>query len=178
MVAISTVIASNARFAKEQHRGAVCVFAGATAGIGLETLKKMAVMLNSSTFYILGRTPSRFTSHLEELKMIGPSNQYQFIEAQVSLISEVDAVCQQITSSETKLDYLCMSSGGLPWAGASCMYTPRDPATLRSAQSNSEQTPKRVSRPVSQYPTTPAYDLLPTYYHSCTKPHAPASSPS
>jgi NAD(P)-dependent dehydrogenase (short-subunit alcohol dehydrogenase family) len=122
MVATSTIVASNARFAKAQHNGCVCVFAGATAGIGLATLKKLAASLHSSTFYILGRSPSRYMGHLNELENIGPSNNYTFVEAQASLISDIDIACHQITLSETKVDYLCMSQGGVPWAGATCKY--------------------------------------------------------
>lgn len=74
MVTSSTIVNSNTRFANERHNRAACVFAGATADTGLATLRKMAIMLHSSTFYILGRSLSRFGSHLEQLKQIGPSN--------------------------------------------------------------------------------------------------------
>lgn len=118
MVATSVVRESNARFAEEQHAHRVCVFIGATAGIGLTTLKKMAALLQTSTFYILGRSPSRVAAHLEQLKKDGPSNEYVYIKAQVSLIADIDAACKQITAEQTKVDYICMSSGGIPWQGA------------------------------------------------------------
>jgi len=121
MVAASTILQSNARFAKEQHSGAVCVFAGATAGIGMATLKKLAQLLQSSTFYIIARSPSRHVGLLNQIREIGPSNVYIFIEAQVSLISDIDAACHKVTPSESKVDYLFMSPGGFPWQGAVCI---------------------------------------------------------
>jgi NADP-dependent 3-hydroxy acid dehydrogenase YdfG len=120
MVTTPAVIQNNARFAKEQHTDAVCVFAGATKGIGLATLKKLAAMLYSSTFYVLGRSPSGYANLLDQLKQAGPSNSYIFIEVQVSLISSVDAACLHIASMENKVDYICMSTGGMPWQGAVC----------------------------------------------------------
>lgn len=123
MVAASTVVDTNARFAKEQHSKAVCVFAGATAGIGMATLKKTAALLHLSTFYILGRSPARYGSLLDQLQQIGPTNTYNFIEAQVSLISDIDTACAQIISAETQVDYIFMSPGGVPWQGAVCMIT-------------------------------------------------------
>ncbi|KAF2018271.1 hypothetical protein BU24DRAFT_479686 [Aaosphaeria arxii CBS 175.79] len=117
MVTYSTIVASNAHFAEQHHLGRVCVFAGATAGIGLATLKKIAFMLHESMFYILGRSRSRFSDQLAGLTKINPSNVYQFVEEEVSLMSAVDAACHSILTSETKIDYLCMSSGGIPWQG-------------------------------------------------------------
>ncbi|KAF2110961.1 hypothetical protein BDV96DRAFT_650565 [Lophiotrema nucula] len=117
MVALSTVVDFNASFAEEDHAGSVCVFAGATAGIGLATLKRMATMLHSSSFYILGRSLPKFQHHIDDLKSVGPSNRYIFIEAQVSLISSIDAACTRIAAVESKVDYLLMSPGGVPWSG-------------------------------------------------------------
>lgn len=50
MVGISEIRRSNAAYAAQDHCGLVCVFAGATAGIGAATLKEMMALLRSSTF--------------------------------------------------------------------------------------------------------------------------------
>ncbi|KAH8646021.1 hypothetical protein BGZ60DRAFT_438356 [Tricladium varicosporioides] len=121
MIKITTIIESNERFASQQHEGLVCVFIGATSGIGMGTLRKMATMLYSSTFYVLGRSESRFQKELDQLRERSPSCNFIFIETQVSLISGIDAACDKITSAEQKVDYLCMSPGGMPFQGA--VYT-------------------------------------------------------
>jgi NADP-dependent 3-hydroxy acid dehydrogenase YdfG len=122
MVATISVKESNTRFAAQQHKGLVCVFAGATSGIGLGTLERMVTMLYSSTFYVLGRSPSRYASQLDQLRKLSATNKIVFVETEVSLISGIDAACAQIASAEQKVDYLCMSPGGLPFQGDVCMY--------------------------------------------------------
>jgi NADP-dependent 3-hydroxy acid dehydrogenase YdfG len=118
MVKLANITASNISFASQHHEGRVCVFAGATSGIGFGTLLRMVTMLDSSTFYILGRSPSQFASRLDELRTLAPSSKFVFVETQVSLISGIDSACEQITSAEQRVDYLCMSPGGMPFQGA------------------------------------------------------------
>ncbi|KAK4935451.1 hypothetical protein LTR10_023497 [Elasticomyces elasticus] len=75
-------------------------------------------MLINSTFYILGRSAMRFTPHLDRLKGLNPTCNFVFLEAEISLLSEVDAACKQIMAAEEKVDYLYMSAGLLPLNGA------------------------------------------------------------
>lgn len=120
MVGVAAIAESNLAYAREQHSGLVCVFAGATAGIGRATLERLAIMLHSSTFYILGRDKQRHAAWLGQLRATAPSSKFVYIEAQVSLISDIDKACDQILPSERKVDILCMSPGGMPFAGAKC----------------------------------------------------------
>ncbi|KAK7946911.1 uncharacterized protein PG986_011232 [Apiospora aurea] len=121
MVNIRDVVASNARFARAQHEGSVCVFAGATSGIGNSTMPRLATMMQSSTFYILGRSEARFVSQMDELRVSAPTNKFVFVDCQLSLIRDVDAASKRILSAEKMVDYLCMSPGGMPFQGA--VYT-------------------------------------------------------
>ena len=123
MVTVDVITENNLRFASQDHEGSVCVFMGATSGIGRATLDRMTTMLRSSTFYVLGRDPSRQAEWLDQMKAQASqrSNKIVFIEAQVSLISGIDNACEQIKATEKKLDYLSMSSGGMPFAGAKCL---------------------------------------------------------
>ncbi|KAK8024542.1 hypothetical protein PG993_012608 [Apiospora rasikravindrae] len=121
MVGFKNIVESNARFASGQHAGQVCVFAGATSGIGYGTLRRFVNMLQSSTFYVLGRSEERFATKLSELRASAPTNKIVFVDCQVSLIREIDQACTKIASVETKVDYLCMSPGGMPFQGA--VYT-------------------------------------------------------
>ncbi|KAE8454578.1 hypothetical protein EG329_000201 [Mollisiaceae sp. DMI_Dod_QoI] len=118
MVKTTTISQSNERFASAHHEeGTVCVFAGATSGIGAGTLERMATMLPSPTFYVIGRSAARFASQLEKLQSLNPSCKVVFLEAEVSLLSDVDTACKQITAAEKKVDYLFMSPGMLPFNG-------------------------------------------------------------
>ncbi|KAL1870723.1 hypothetical protein Daus18300_005043 [Diaporthe australafricana] len=117
MVGATAVAESNDAYAQDQHSGLVCVFAGGTAGIGQATLERLASMLHSSTFYVLGRNKQRHAPWLDQLTATS-SNKFVFIETQVSLISGIDTACNEILSAERKVDILCMSPGGMPFAGA------------------------------------------------------------
>ncbi|KAI1372491.1 hypothetical protein F4677DRAFT_263926 [Hypoxylon crocopeplum] len=125
MVKTATVIQSNALFANQGLEGVVCVFAGATSGIGAQTLKRAATMFRSATFYVLGRSSARFERDqrpvLDAAK--SPGCRIVFVEAELSLIAGVDDASRQIAAAETKVDYLFMSMGtGVPINGAE--YTP------------------------------------------------------
>lgn len=120
MMNLTTIIQSNQRYAAGHHQGLTAVFAGATAGIGRATLERTATMLQSSTFYIIGRNAPKHIGLIDQLKTSSPSNKFVFIEAQLSLIADIDDASSKITSSEQRVDLLCMSPGGMPFAGAKC----------------------------------------------------------
>lgn len=111
MVKASTIRRCNARFASEHHEGLVCIFAGATSGIGDSTLERMALMLHAPTFFVLGRSAARFASQHAKLERLNPSCKVVFLEAEVSLLFDVDAVFKQITAAEQKVNSLYMSPG-------------------------------------------------------------------
>ena len=120
MVKATTIRQSN-EFDKERDVGLVCVFAGATSGIGAGTLEKMVQKLQESTFYVLGRSASRFADQRAKLESLNPSCKFVFIESEVSLLSSIDAACGQITAAEQKVDYLFTSAGMVPFNGPQCM---------------------------------------------------------
>ena len=84
-------------------KGSSCVFAGATNGIGLATLRKMLTMLPSSTCYVLGRSATTFADEPENLRRLAPSSSIVFIERKVSPISDIDATCNEIAAAESKV---------------------------------------------------------------------------
>ena len=120
MVQISTVRERNAQFTKEHHTGLVCVFVGATAGIGAATLERLVQMLDESTFYVLGRSAAKFEGRRAELESLNTSNKIVYIQTEVSLVSGVDDACKQIVEEEKRVDYLYISAGKVPFEGASC----------------------------------------------------------
>ncbi|KAH8763979.1 hypothetical protein F5882DRAFT_453266 [Hyaloscypha sp. PMI_1271] len=119
MVKIAAIRESNQRFANSHdEQGLVCVFAGATSGIGASTLERMATMLHSPTFYVIGRSAARFVAQHTKLATLNPNCKIAFLEADVSLLSDVDVLCKQIVQAEKKMDYLYMSPGLMPLNGA------------------------------------------------------------
>ena len=120
MVKDTEVKQSNAHFANRNHGGLVCVFTGATSGIGASTLQKMVTMFSSTTFYVLGRSAAAFAKHRSTFTGIGPDCKIIFLEAEVSLLSSVDLACEQITAAETKVDLLYMSQGIYPSPEPAC----------------------------------------------------------
>lgn len=120
MVKITTVRQYN-EYNKEQDVGLVCVFAGATSGIGASTLEKMVQKLQQSTFYVLGRSAARFSDQHASLKTLNSScKKLVFIQAEVSLLGDIDAACKQISAAEKKVDYVYMSPGLVPLNGPQC----------------------------------------------------------
>lgn len=121
MVKIAAVQQRNALYAKEQHEsGLVCVFHGATSGIGASTLEQLADILHEPTFYVLGRSASRFARQRAAIESINPGCKVNFIEIDVSLLANIDNACQQIAAVEKKVDCLYMSAGLIPLNGAQC----------------------------------------------------------
>jgi hypothetical protein len=71
----------------------------------------MVQILQGSTFYVLGRSAAKFAEQEEYLKSLNPTHKIVFVEAQVSLLSDIDTACKQISAAERKVDYLYMSPG-------------------------------------------------------------------
>lgn len=160
MVGATEIAESNVAYTHEQHSGLVSVFAGATAGIGRATLERLAAMLHSSTFYILGRNKERHAPWLDQLRATSNNSKFVYVEAQVSLISDIDKACSQIIAAERKVDILCMSPGGMPFAGAKCKNWNKLPISyprvaLRT-DTQANQILRKGSRHVLQFHTTHA----------------------
>ncbi|KFY41429.1 hypothetical protein V494_03007 [Pseudogymnoascus sp. VKM F-4513 (FW-928)] len=117
MVNITEIRRCNERFSAENNADLVCVFAGATSGSGAGALEATVRILHTSTFYIIGRSATQFASQRKKLEKLSPGCKLVFLEAQVSLLSDVDAVCKQITAAEKKVDLLYMSPGCIPFGG-------------------------------------------------------------
>ena len=71
----------------------------------------------SPEIVIIGRSQSKFASTLTQLEHLNPSAKLTFIEAQVSLLKEVDRACATIKAQRSTLDLLWLSQGGLSQDG-------------------------------------------------------------
>ncbi|KAB8299750.1 hypothetical protein EYC80_000003 [Monilinia laxa] len=117
MVAIEAVGTSNATFKSTSTPGMVVMFAGATSGIGMGTLKAFIKNANSPKAYIVGRSGSDATSLLGDLILSNVSATLTFLRGEISLIKEVDRLCNEIKSKEKKVDFIFLSAGYLSWGG-------------------------------------------------------------
>jgi hypothetical protein len=77
-------------------------------------------MLHAPTFYVIGRSATRFAAQNTKMQTLNSTCKIIFLEAEISLLEEVDRVCKQILNAEGKLDYLYMSPGLMPLNGAQC----------------------------------------------------------
>lgn len=95
----------------------VALFVGGTSGIGRSTLRQLALNTEAPTAYVVGRSENDAKPLLKELHQLNPLGSYNFIEADVSLISNVDEACERIKQHEKALDLLFMTPGGISLVG-------------------------------------------------------------
>lgn len=113
MVTLDQVQASNAKLAEAYPDGLVAVFAGATAGIGETSLREFARNTNKPRIYIIGRSKEACDRLEADLKNVNSSGVYTFIRSDLSLLRNVDQVCEDIRNKETAINILFMSQGTL-----------------------------------------------------------------
>jgi NAD(P)-dependent dehydrogenase (short-subunit alcohol dehydrogenase family) len=104
MVQLSTVRAYNADLVKNHHITAV--FVGGTSGIGEYTMRALASTVGTSgrglKAYIVGRNQRSADTIIADCRKMCPTGDFRFVKANdLSLIKDVDRVCQEITSMET-----------------------------------------------------------------------------
>jgi len=117
MVKIKDVRAANAAFKQSATRpNMVALFVGATSGIGLATLKHFTVNSTSPKIYFVGRSKTAAKPIIRDLEKLNPEAIVNFIESEISLIKNVDAVCEEIKTQEKQLDLLFMSPGRLSFS--------------------------------------------------------------
>ncbi|WPH04794.1 putative short-chain dehydrogenases/reductase [Acrodontium crateriforme] len=116
MVALDIVRKANSSLGTTAPR-LVSLFVGGTSGIGKSTLRQLALNTDSPVAYIVGRSESNAAPLLKELGQINPRGSFNFIEADVSLMSNVDKACESIRQKEKALNLLFMTPGGLSLVG-------------------------------------------------------------
>jgi len=116
MVSIKDVRVSNASF-KESKESLTAVFVGGTSGIGMGTLKQFAKNAYAPKVYIVGRSKSAAQTLLDEISSSNTQGTFVFLETEISLMKNVDKVCEEIKTREGKLDLLFMTPGFLSFEG-------------------------------------------------------------
>ncbi|CAG7938658.1 unnamed protein product [Penicillium olsonii] len=124
MVSLTDVQASNANIATALPAGLVAVFVGATNGIGEATVKEFARSTHSPHAYLVGRSQEAAARIIAECRQLNPVGEFIFIQADVSLMRNVDEVCHEIKSKERAIDLLFLSytSEGLHIMTATAYY--------------------------------------------------------
>ena len=118
MVELSAVKASNESLKSSKSTSdPIALFVGATSGVGESTVKELARYTTKPTVFLVGRNEIAAARIIEELKTINPNGQFSFIKSDVSLIKNVDTVCDQMKSKTDRLDILFMSQGYQTFAG-------------------------------------------------------------
>src|SRR3984957_11435122 len=116
MVNLSDVRKSNS--ALETSKPLIAVFAGGTSGIGEATVKALAANAKDPKVYIIGRNETRASRIIEECVQSCPGGSFTFVKADLSLLRNVDMVCEEIKKAETgRLDLLFMSHGYITLEG-------------------------------------------------------------
>jgi NAD(P)-dependent dehydrogenase (short-subunit alcohol dehydrogenase family) len=116
MVNLSDVRKSNS--ALETSSSLVAIFAGGTSGIGEATVKALAANAKDPKVYIIGRNETRASRIIEECVQSCPGGSFTFVKADLSLLRNVDMVCEEIKKAETgRLDLLFMSHGYITLEG-------------------------------------------------------------
>jgi NAD(P)-dependent dehydrogenase (short-subunit alcohol dehydrogenase family) len=129
IVSFQIVRQSNARIAS-LPQGLVALFIGATSGIGQSILQHFAQHASAPHIYTVARTATvdAHETLLESLRKTRPDGAYHLIRADVSLISEVDKVIEQIKQKETKLDLQFLSAGFMSFEGREDTHEGLDPS--------------------------------------------------
>ena len=76
-----------------------------------------AANATSPKIHIVGRSKTAAEPILEEIENLNPGATVNFIETEISLIKNVDAVCEKIKAQQEHLDLLFMSPGYLSFEG-------------------------------------------------------------
>ncbi|CAK7234282.1 hypothetical protein SBRCBS47491_008895 [Sporothrix bragantina] len=113
MVALTEAVVSNKRIASTFSGGLVAVFVGGTSGVGEYTVKAFAKYTRNSRAYIIGRSEASATRILAECRSLGPSNMFEFLQGDISLLETVDDICKKIRDKETAINILFQTQGSM-----------------------------------------------------------------
>ncbi|PGG98393.1 hypothetical protein AJ80_09543 [Polytolypa hystricis UAMH7299] len=116
MVSLTTVRASIESL-RTTAPGQVYLFVGGTSGIGEHALRQLARLAPKPKVYIVGRSPQKAQSLLDDLRASNPEAEFVFLHRDVSLVRDTDEVCKVLLAEEGRLDGLFLSAGYAPYDG-------------------------------------------------------------
>ncbi|TKA73808.1 hypothetical protein B0A55_05534 [Friedmanniomyces simplex] len=115
MVSINSVREANAK--AKSIKNLVCVFVGGTGGIGASTALELFRRTTSPKAYIIGRSPDKGEQVCNELREINPEGEAIFIEKDISILKDVDELCDDLKKREPKINCLFLTAGCMTLQG-------------------------------------------------------------
>jgi NADP-dependent 3-hydroxy acid dehydrogenase YdfG len=121
MVSLPQVLTSNTRISTSLPRSLVAVFAGATTGIGLATLKTFVTHAVAPRIYLLARNTDAAARVVEACHTLNPDAAIEVVKVDLSSIRETDAACAVIKEKERGVNLAVLSQGEVRLDRA-CIY--------------------------------------------------------
>ncbi|KAK3676814.1 hypothetical protein LTR78_003018 [Recurvomyces mirabilis] len=106
MVSYHAVQSSNAQISTLIPGRLTAVFAGGTSGLGEYTLKSFAKYVAEPRIYFIGRSQEAADRIVKECQVLNPRGEYIFLKKELSLVQNVDEVCQEIMDREGPDGYI------------------------------------------------------------------------
>lgn len=126
MVKSSIIRTSNALIPSTLPQSPTAIFAGATAGIGFESLKKFVTVFSSPTISFTGRSKATGDKIIQELQPLNKEAKYVFLAGDLTLIAEVkrigEEILHKVKKAGTGVDYVFLSPGYLDFSGRQGMF--------------------------------------------------------
>ena len=117
-VSLADVRANNTSLSSANPSGPTAVVVGGTAGIGLGTLQALTRQTASPTIYIVGRSPTKLASLIDELqKLNGNATLIPIHAADLTKVADAEAAAAEIAKQVKQIDLLVMSPGYVTFAG-------------------------------------------------------------
>lgn len=114
MVSRKHIDQSNAKITADTAPNVV-VSVGGTSGIGQATLIQLVSLGLPTRIYIVGRNEAHHRLFIEKLRQTNSHATIVWLEGQISLLSEVRRLCDEIRKLEPSVDLLLLSAGYLPF---------------------------------------------------------------
>ena len=86
------------------------IITGATDGIGLEAATKIAALGNQVG--LVGRNPEKGVKAIEQIASLTGNDKLDFFQADLSLISEINKLSEEIKNKYSQVDVLLNNAGG------------------------------------------------------------------
>src|SRR5438045_2067901 len=91
----------------------VALFIDVMSGISKGTLRQLTKHIKALKVYIIGQSKSSVRPQVDKLEALNSQGSFIFIETEISLIRNVDAVCDEIKAKEQKMNLIVLSTGYL-----------------------------------------------------------------
>lgn len=120
MIELSQIVDSNQRISATFSQGLTAVFVGGTSGVGEYTLRALASYAPSSKFYIVGRSQESADRIIRECERQSRDCSFEFIQADIGVLKNVDDVCRQIIAKERSINLLFLTPGTMAFKTSKC----------------------------------------------------------